>query len=447
MNTTGITLLLLLTGWISPAVAFIQTNSHGIIQKTKWASHDDSINEEPINEETRMEMVRSLQASFYQNSKDPRPQLDPTTGILQHLPLWRVQWTELPGRSNVLNVHEGTYTNMFETILNGPKPWYFGHLFLPHGSENIKSEQYCYQLKTWQNELKDVTRATQPTRSASVGTLMRIVDVRRLKDGRLILLVQALERFVIHEVLQTLPYSRAHVQILPDWEDLKHPRATEEEAIGQRARAVVQSMKYHDYEYEATPLPLAQSEYLDVTDIFGTAVRAVIPFVPMSEDDSTLDRLEEEPILRSPSFGMEISMESKLLDGNVLSDPPTLPNSEEHTHENESLERLEQLMWLALEDFCTSTCRAGYIPAKELLQLRPPGLVSNFPDTRRPSPNYPALRRQRRLSFASAAMLEGTKIGADLRHVWLETPSTRARLTAVLNIFETSNRMMMGEFQ
>ena len=137
--------------------------------------------------------------------------------------------------------------------------------------------------------------------------------------------IEALERFVIHEVLQTLPYSRAHVQILPDWDDLKHPRATEEEAIGQRARAVVQSMKYHDYEYEATPLPLAQSEYLDVTDIFGTAVRAVIPFVPMSEDDSTLDRLEEEPILRSPSFGMEISMESKLLDGNVLSDHPHYP--------------------------------------------------------------------------------------------------------------------------
>lgn len=409
-------------------------------------SESDSDDEPSIDEEKRMELVRSLQSAFYQNpGAQQRTTLNDTTGILQDLPLWRVQWTELPGRSNVLNVHEGTYTNMFETILNGPKPWYFGHLFLPEGSKNIKSNEYCYQLKTWQDELKDTSRATQPNRSAAVGSLMRVTDVRRLTDGRLILLVQALERFVVQEVVQTLPYGVAHVQIMPDLDELKKG-ATEEEAKGQRARAVVESMQYHDYEYEDTKLPLAQSEYLDVSDVFGTAVRSVIPFVPISNDDSSLSRVRKARELQSPTFGIEISMESRLLDGNVLCNPPTHPDMDDR-HANASLDDLEILLWIALEDFCRSTCRPGYIPAEQLLHLRPPGLASAFPETRRPSPHYPVQRRQRRLSFAAAAMLEGTKIGAELRQVWLETPTTKARLNAVLGRFEVANRMMMGEFQ
>lgn len=33
--------------------------------------------------------------------------------IIDNLPLWRVQWTELPGYQNELNVHVAHYTHMF----------------------------------------------------------------------------------------------------------------------------------------------------------------------------------------------------------------------------------------------------------------------------------------------------------------------------------------------
>lgn len=59
----------------------------------------------------RMQAVRALQAAFYKPSHDEEEQektqrLDLFTGIFHNLPLWRVQWNEVPGRTNVLNVHE-----------------------------------------------------------------------------------------------------------------------------------------------------------------------------------------------------------------------------------------------------------------------------------------------------------------------------------------------------
>ncbi len=66
--------------------------------------------------------------------------------ILRDVPLWRVQWTELPGMQNVLNVWQPHYTNMFMKIVNGPRPWYFGHLFLPGGTESLnKTEYYLHE--------------------------------------------------------------------------------------------------------------------------------------------------------------------------------------------------------------------------------------------------------------------------------------------------------------
>ncbi|KAL7524830.1 hypothetical protein ACHAXR_000734, partial [Thalassiosira sp. AJA248-18] len=236
-----------------------------------------------MTEEERMNIVRILQKSYYrdipdipgnnssnndaidqttvesngQSSTTAAASLDPATGRITNLPLWRVGWVETPGRRNCLNVHEMQYTHMFETILsqsssspsssgelllddqekkNNPPPLYFGHLYLPGGTTSAKSGEERYTLKTWRDELADEHRfdnyessrtlatpdVSTPTvdRSAVVGCLMQIIDHRRMEDGRLMLLVQAVERFVVEEIVEMRPYAVANVQILLDREEL-----------------------------------------------------------------------------------------------------------------------------------------------------------------------------------------------------------------------------------
>jgi Lon protease-like protein len=379
--------------------------------------------------ERKMALVRSLQSVYYQSSSSEPTVLEKTTGIMRNLPLWRVQWTELPGRSNVLNVHEGQYTNMFETIIRGPKPWYVGHLFLPGGSKNIKSDERRFQLKTWNEEVDDEAREEESERSAVVGTLLRISDFRRLQDGRLILLVQALERFVVVNCIQSVPYSIADVQILPDFDE--SPATTEEEAQTARAKQVMASFQYHNYEYEADfKLPLAANKYLSATDIWGPDIAKVLPFVPYSKplNPSELQPVNAVDAVKSEDFvslDNESSMESRLIEGGVLSSPTFLSDSGADL----SVDTLEDRLWRALEDFCLAS--QIELP-NEVLCLLPP--TRPWPTrVERVSVDYPPERRQRRLSFAASAFLEQTRVGADLRLVWLETPGTRERLRYVLS--------------
>ena len=85
-----------------------------------------------------MELVRQIQKSFYRDDGSSAPgtaavsAVDAATGSVHNVPLWRVQWTELPGYQNVLNVHVAHYTHMFQSIVHGPPPWLFVHLHL-HG--------------------------------------------------------------------------------------------------------------------------------------------------------------------------------------------------------------------------------------------------------------------------------------------------------------------------
>ena len=78
---------------------------------------------------------------------------------------------------------------MFETILHQPPPWYVGHLYLPDGSRNLKSPNPKHHLAAWDDA---VTSHCEEDESAVVGTLLRIADYRRMADGRLLLLVQAM---------------------------------------------------------------------------------------------------------------------------------------------------------------------------------------------------------------------------------------------------------------
>lgn len=417
---------LLLLALVHAGIAFgpksVRRTTHRLVGGTclHLSSSDDD-----EDMERKMALVRSLQSAYYQSSTMESTALEKNTGIMRFLPLWRVQWTELPGRSNVLNVHEGIYTNLYETILRGPKPWYVGHLFLPGGSKNIKSEERRFQLKTWETEVSDDERTEESERSAVVGTLLRISDFRRLADGRLILLVQALERFVVVNCVQTLPYSIADVQILPDFDGFI-PDEEEAEARRRRANDVMESFRYHDYEYDKDfELPLADSKYLSATDIWGPDIATVLPFVPYASKSLNPTRLEAVDCMEGEDAEdfvslNEPSLESRLLEGGIVRPPPLLMGK----HSDLSVDEIEDQLWTALEDFS----RASRIVLPDaVLCLLPPD--RSWPTSvERVSSEYPSQRRQRRLSFAASAFIEQTRVGADMRQVWLETPGTKSRL-------------------
>lgn len=173
-----------------------------------------------------MELVRQLQKSFYQNEEAieaPKPH----STIIENLPLWRVQWVELPGSQNVLNVHVPHYTNMFQKILYSGGKRYFGHLYLPGGSENLDNEDYAL---------------TEESQATLTGVLMEISDYKQMDDGRLTLIVQAKEKFRVHEPIRShSPYAIAHVEICPDEEFLA--RHDDE------ADAISNVFEMHKYEY------------------------------------------------------------------------------------------------------------------------------------------------------------------------------------------------------
>eukprot|EP00957_Ditylum_brightwellii_P055282 4190010-Ditylum_brightwellii.AAC.1 len=68
-------------------------------------------------------------------------------------------------------------------------------------------------LYSWKDRIDDENAVV-------IGTLMRINDHVRLDDGRLMLLLHAIERFVVMEPKRKLPYPVADVILLPDEEEL-----------------------------------------------------------------------------------------------------------------------------------------------------------------------------------------------------------------------------------
>lgn len=83
---------------------------------------EESINpndlETPEERKRRMEMVRQVQKSFYgqvnvRGERHMSVKSEKTSTVLKNVPLWRVQWTELPGYQNILNCHVAHYTRKF----------------------------------------------------------------------------------------------------------------------------------------------------------------------------------------------------------------------------------------------------------------------------------------------------------------------------------------------
>jgi len=416
------------------------------------------------DDQERMELVRQLQKTFYASSEEDRVELDETTGRVLNLPLWRVGWVECPGRTNCLNVHEGHYTNMFEKILSDPDPdkWLFGHLHLPGGTSNARSGERRFELKDWLDESQDENRFDERERSAVVGCFMRIADYRRLEDGRLCLLVQAVDRFVVDEVVQSFPHGVAHVQILPDTDQVQLPGDAVDENFGKpaRASAVRRSFQYYDYECDRLPLPLPKdSDYLATDSVFGAEIAKLLPFCAYANDDSVLSGIDSDSESKSdsnssgdaeiaPQFaGGEPSLEARLQADLILRNPSPLPGVTRR--ETDNADALETLLWLALEDLCRNY---RFKLPQEILCLMPAAMsyLDLPPAERSPlSDKYPASRRQQRLSYSVPALIENTNIGDPIptRQMLLNTPSTRARLAAVLERIEAMNEAVTGKFQ
>lgn len=452
-------------------------------------------------EKERMNIVRNLQKSYYSDApgSDASDQtlesahsaatLDPATGIINNLPLWRVGWVETPGRRNCLNVHEMQYTHMFEKILaqsgeGNDGPLYFGHLYLPGGTKAAKSGEERYQLKTWREELEDANRfdnydsssttntpdISTPTvdRSAVVGCLMQIIDHRRMEDGKLMILTQAVERFVVEEIVDTKPYSVANVQILLDREELsweKKKNIDDKSFQHLRGKAVESSFCYHDYEFDRPKLPVSgknvegDENFVTSEDVPWTAISKLLPFAHYSTNTVCLDAanekaahvdtsttLEDNGDNNISSGGVIIPMEQELRNGGITWDPPPVPQVIIRRSQDTDCDTLETLLWLALDDFCQAT---GFELPQEIRCLLPPAM--DYLDISTDvylSSNYPKLRRQRRLSYLAPALIENLEIPMKgMRQVWLNTPSTSARLMGALERYDYLNNKLMGNFE
>ena len=551
-------------------------------------NNNNNPNENPQDEEERrMAQVRALQLSFYKpsvtvevecsttdgaeqdeeeecsvsytndNGRGEAVTYDETTGMLNHLPLWRAPWQEVPGRSNVLNVHDPIYTSMFESILyqqqqlyqqsGKHQPVYFGHLYLEGGSENLspKVTEDKFLLKTWKGESirressegenNDEAAATSPKSkplpgtnphhsSAVLGTLMQVQDFRRMSDGRLLLLVHAVERFVVQEVLQDLPYSIANVQLLPDVEELTSKALTEECALPEspmtpsscssldtvvalpetsvaaaRAQAVQESMqRFHEYEYDANHhLRLPNGPKVGIKHMSYDAMTRVLPYARFASDFvAASNRKSNVPKTEQPNVQDDTaSLESELLQRGIYKIPPTdpeytprlsRPNVDPDTGAELppielTVDELEQQLWIAINDYYLATQKSI---SPILLSLLPP--TSAFPDdwpenfvlhkiaqaiqlqrkkdeimesgkesvdiTEISSemrigsiaeyqplhPDYPAYRRQRRLSYTAAYLLESgdePEKAQRFRALLLSIPSTSQRMKLVLERF------------
>jgi Lon protease-like protein len=455
--------------WLAPVLSGRNLE----MSRLYYSEGSKSRDEEQQRKRERMSIVRSLQTSFYSSggnvSTSPGPSsLVPETGAVTNLPLWQVNWLELPGRTNVWNVHQAHFTHMLETIVRSPhpSPWYVGHLYV--------SDDQKANLQAWRD---GVARDEPPSDCDVLGTLLRIVDYRRMDDGRLLVLVQALERFVVTEVVQERPYSVAHVQLIPDVEEVDGSESwieveTESRHVGEaRALAISESFtRWHRYEYEQTVLPLPlQHDDLRADQVVGGALAKVLPYAPFSsvfniqqllahEDDVPNDK---GSATRSGATNASStadhpqstdSLEKKTLEWRLLRDRVLRrPESIDASLLRLCADELEVGVWLALNDFLQQTKKPvspillGFLPhnvtwptsfvleqVAENLEQSP--LQSKYV---RLSPQYPAARRQKRLSYTAPALLEHHVDSVHaLRRQLLAIPSTRVRLAYVLQLLQ-----------
>lgn len=335
---------------------------------------------------------------------------------------------------------------------------------------------------------------------------MQILDHRRLDNGRLVILVQGLERFVVEEIVETRPYAVANVQILLDKEELpwekdynktsskdgakKHSNAIGDEGKCKfiRGKAVAASFGYHEYEFDKQKLPGGDGDgnkEIDLTrdDVPWIQISQLLPFAQYSSNDQSLiaanamtTQIMDDAVLTASndnnagSVNRDLPVEQELWNGGILWEPPRVLSSVDHGRLDDlDCDALETLLWLALEEFCRGT---GFVLSNEVRCLMPPEMdylhfttsecldqdvdkdqhQSSKTMKKSLSMNYPKRRRQRRLSYLAPAIIENVVLPMKgRRQIWLSAPSTVARLLDTLEWYDFLNNKvglgLMGEFE
>ena len=465
------------------------------------ASQNPNDNETPEERKARMELVRQIQASFYTPSSSKEDddeydlpgsddksatwlQTDPNDPtVMYNVPLWRVQWTETIGYQNILNVHVPHYTHMFRTLLmQHPKPWYYGHVFLPGGSENLGNPEYFLPEREERAEdpLPSMQELKRQAKVTVTGTLMQVTDYVEQDDGRLTLIVQAVDRFKILTARQQVPYAVASkIRLVPDqesWEQHVWPNIGEKgmnfelsESLSEAMQsvAVKESELLRDLEYHATAMPETKNKKTETDTIEGVSplsnVNATVPV----DFDEIVNALKEVLLKRMAAKAEQYGSDE------IMIAAPTM-KLENISEPAEPIASLEQDIWISLDRMLRLLEKANpnvRIPVPtQLLGLLPTdcqwppgfrletyansleatqarvGTLSKSPFCRlsKAYPPYPPLRRASRLSYTAWILLESISVGRDglTRQDLLQMASIQKRLQATLKYIEAINAVI-----
>jgi hypothetical protein len=280
---------------------------------------------------------------------------------------------------------------------------------------------------------------------------------------------------------------------VPDVEELDPKEA---DLTLARGLAVQESVRYHDYEYspDHALTGVSNKADLELTDISWSAIALVLPYCPYSNN------LDPPPLPTNDAFYLpdaaataaadhdtddtekakEPSFESQLLQKGIFQTPLFDPEYDSK-YLHLTVDELEYELWMAIDRFFQATktpvspVLLGLLPRSNATTTKMledgslteqevwPGDFSIYPivqdfenanaslntqDFVRVPPEYPAHRRQRRLSYSALRMLEKTsEVTNQLRQLLLKTPSTRQRLRLVLEKFDQWQEDYWGEFQ
>ena len=419
-----------------------------------------------------MESVRSIQDVFYSSGRgdESRPFLNKTTGTMDNLPILMSPSTELPGRQTVRFVDNPLDINLLELSLRG---------FAEKGDKDNNSHCFVGQLYRDPNETGDGPLSRPRIKSwkdfspdayddsesgTCVGTLLRIVDFRRVNDGRMVLLVQGIERFVISKVYQELPYIIVDAQIILDEEELMaYPMPS----------AVATSFAWHSFEYEDN-VKLAEDgsdpgEEVCIGAIVGERLAQLIPFISLKSTNARDLSLLQKSIAQAKSevldlvpVGSNDAPIQHLTCRNVLNEVPTFSNIESQGGRL-SAGDIEYDLWICIDEYVRLRGLHD-VMSSDLMALLPQGkdwpndfcledlaakLEAKNTQGDGVRPPYPNERRLKRLSYSASALLGGSTpsdlLNKGARQMLLEVPSTRGRLWAVLERFVEYNALLRSK--
>ena len=421
--------------------------------------------------------------------------------------------TELPGFQHAINVTEynSNFAEMLQEVILSKKssnsrpnvgPWYYGHLYLPGGYENVDKPEYKLSIASTGN-------------TPLTGTLMKISDFYKNPKTQTVevVVVQALGRFFV-DTSQVQrhgsPFGIASVEMLPDEELVEAHYLEAKQVIEQSSSgaagdmdsargaacvgAIEEGALWHEYEFQnvhwdksATVAPVsnfnvyagnstkvqdgttvkavntAMEDYLNQPDIFEGECSLGDDFFDDEEEDCVIDDETGEEICQVPETLLDTAL------------------------------RAEYEVWIELDKFARMAQKLpsekvdpvyplppqilGLLPRQPTIQKWPKffalskfrrkmdklkSLLGNEETKLQSVENYPEVRRCRRLSYIVWALLEkydprlddnefgNNSFGSQRRLLTkqdiLEIDSTAERLQAAKSKLERINKLLLQNF-